>query len=181
MLVRVEDAVVVGPTGDFGSNREVPVVGDGGAGAALRTARGGIIVRPNDFNPERIILNDAIGGPTLPDVDVGDSYPGSLIGVIDYSFANFKLQVISLPPLSDNGLIPEVADEAGLHQLAIGTFNVENLAATDPQSKYDRLAGLIVDTLRSPDVIGIEEVQDDNATTAPSTTGTWMPRRPGLD
>ena len=44
----------------------------------------------------------------------------------------------------------------------MATFNVENLAGTDPQFKYDQLAALMVNNLRSPDIIGIEEVQDND-------------------
>ena len=177
MLVQVDNAVAVGPTSDFGSNREIPVVGNNGAQAGILTPRGGILVRPSDFNPERIILNDWIaGGPTLPPVNVGDSYPGTTAGVIDYSFGNFKLQVISLPPLSANGLRPETATPAGTNQLAVGTFNVENLAPTDSPAKFETLAGLIVSNLRSPDVLAIEEIQDNNGTTNDGTVDastTW--------
>src|SRR5262249_24738352 len=122
-------------------------------------------------------LNDWIaGGPTLPPVNVGDSYPGTTAGVIDYSFGNFKLQVISLPPLSDNGLTQEVTTPAGTNQLAVATFNVENLAPTDPSAKFSRLAGLIVDNLQAPDVIAIEEIQDNNGVTNDGTVDastTW--------
>ena len=72
MRVQVNDVVASGPTSDFGSNREIPVVG---AGAEPRTPPGGVIIEPGDFNPERIILNDWIyGGPTLP---ACTSVPGS--------------------------------------------------------------------------------------------------------
>src|SRR5262249_39965271 len=47
MLVRVNNVVAVGPTSDFGSNREIPVVVDGGANASVRTTRGGIVIRAN--------------------------------------------------------------------------------------------------------------------------------------
>ncbi len=177
MLVQVNDAVAVGRTSDFGSNREIPVVVDNGANAGLRTARGGIVIQSTDFNPERIILNDWIaGGPLLPPVNVGDSYPGTTAGVIDYSFGNYKLQVISLPPLSDNGLQQEVTAAAGPNQLAVGTFNVENLAPTDPPSKYATLAELIVTHLHSPDIMAIEEIQDNNGVTNDGTVDastTW--------
>ena len=53
-----------------------------------------MILRATDPNPERIILNDVItGGPTLPSANVGDTFPGATVGVIDYSFGNFKLEV----------------------------------------------------------------------------------------
>ena len=177
MLVRVNDVVAVGPTSDFGSNREIPIVVDGGVNASVRTTRGGIVIRPNDFNPERIILNDWIaGGPTLPAVNVGASYPGAATGVMDYSFGNFKLQVISLPLLSAGSLQPETTTTARADQLGVATFNVENLAPTDPPAKFARLAGLIVNNLKAPDVLAIEEIQDNNGTTnngTVSATTTW--------
>jgi len=166
MRVEVNDAVAVGPWHDFGSNREIPVVGDNGANASLRTTRGGIIVRATDFNPERIILNDLIaGGPTLPAVDVGDSFPGATVGVLDYSFGNFKLEVTSLPGELSGGLARETTSAAGTNELSVGTFNVENLAPSDPPSKFATLAGLIVSYLKGPDVIGIEEIQDNSGAT----------------
>lgn len=168
MLVQVNDAVAVGPWHDFGSNREIPVVGDNGANAGLRTNRGGIIIRANDFNPERIILNDLIaGGPTLPSVNVADRFPGAIVGVMDYSFGNYKLEVAQLPAVVSGGLAQEVTTLASTAQLAAGTFNVENLAPGDPAGKFSALAALIVNNLKSPDVLAIEEIQDNNG--APPT------------
>ncbi len=48
-----------------------------------RTTRGGIRVQPGDFNPERIIIDDAIINGE-PQVNVGDQFNGSITGVIDY-------------------------------------------------------------------------------------------------
>ena len=50
-------------------------------------------------------------------------------------------------------------------QLAVATFNVENLAPRDGPAKFGRLAGLIVNNLRAPDIVAIEEVQDNNGAT----------------
>ena len=170
MRVQVNNAVVVGPTQDFGSgptlNREIPILGDNGANASVRTARGGIVIRANDFNPERIILNDNITGmPDLPEVSVADSFPGAIVGVMDYAFGNFKLQVTSLPSLVPGGLMLEATTPAATNELAIATFNVENLDPGDPASKFNTLANLIVNNLKSPDVICVEEVQDNNGPT----------------
>ncbi|HYZ27643.1 MAG TPA: lamin tail domain-containing protein, partial [Thermoleophilaceae bacterium] len=161
--VEVDDAVAVGPTADFGSNREIPVLADNGADAGVRTARGGIVVRQDDFNPERIILNDLIaGGPKLPPVNVADSFPGATVGVIDYSFGNYKLEVASLPDRAQGGLQRETTAAPGVGQLAVATFNVENLDPKDPPEKFAALAKVIVDNMRAPDLISVEEVQDDN-------------------
>ena len=78
MLVQVNDAVVVGPTNGFG---ETFVLADDGAGASVRTPRGGVLVRDvdpstpgdyrlGDFNPERIMLDDLFR--SVPVVDVAD-------------------------------------------------------------------------------------------------------------
>ena len=166
MLVKVNDAVVVGPRSDFTSNREIPIVGDNGANAVARTNRGGVIAQTNDFNPERIILNDWIGTPPfLPAANVGDKFPGAITGVIDYSFNNYKLQVITMPALVSGGLTQEVAPLAGAGQVSIAAFNVENLAPSDPASKFSTLAGLIINNLKSPDLLSIEEIQDNTGAT----------------
>jgi predicted extracellular nuclease len=157
MLVQVNSPVVVGPRNSFG---EILVLGDNGAGAGVRTSRGGIIVRPADFNPERVMLDDLML-PT-PSVDVGDHFTTSAVGVMTYEFANYKIAVTQPLTAVDGGLQQEAAVLPRENELAVATFNVENLAPTDPPAKYERLAGLIVDHLRAPDVIAIEEIQDND-------------------
>jgi uncharacterized protein len=44
----------------------------------------------------------------------------------------------------------------------VGTFNVENLSAVSPQQKFDDLARVVVTHLRSPDILAIEEIQDND-------------------
>jgi predicted extracellular nuclease len=166
MRLEVRDAVAVGPTNGFG---EVAVVSQLHAAAGVRTPRGGILVRqlgpagdyrPGDFNPERLILDDVLS--STPDVNAGDEFASDPVGVLDYSFGNFKLLVTADPGRDDNGLVREVASAAGPHDLRVATFNVENLSTADPQAKVDQLAAQIVGNLRSPDLIAIEEMQDNN-------------------
>jgi predicted extracellular nuclease len=169
MRVQLNNAVAVGPTKVFGTttqNREIGVLGDNGANAGLRTARGGIVIRANDPNPERVILNDLItGGPTLPSVNVSDSFPGAIVGVMDYGFGNFKLQVVSLPAVVSGGLTQEVTTAQGANQVAVATFNCENLDPSDGPSKFNTLADDIVNHLLSPDLVTLEEIQDNNGAT----------------
>src|SRR5262249_30673128 len=44
-------------------------------------------------------------------------------------------------------------------------FNVENLAPSDPQSKFDALAAEINNNLKSPDLIAVAEIQDNSGAT----------------
>jgi predicted extracellular nuclease len=163
MRVQVNNPIAVGPTNDFG---EIPVVVDGGANASVRTARGGVIIRPTDLNPERVFLDDTVVGASgMPDVNVGDGFTAPAIGVVDYSFGNFKLNVTQALTRVDNGLAREVTTAPGAGELAVATFNVENLSPNDAQSKFDALASQIVGNLRSPDVIALEEIQDNSGAT----------------
>ena len=155
MLVQFDNPVATGPTNGFG---EVSTV-VGGAG--LRTPRGGVIVGPNDFNPERFILDDVIGD--TPTVNTGDRF-SSIVAVADYSFDNFKYY-----PLADatatGSLQPETTQSPKSNELAIASFNVENLAPGDPDSKFARLASTLVNNLKAPDIVAVEEIQDNNGTT----------------
>src|SRR5437764_12698331 len=160
MRIQLNNPVAVGPTNAFG---ETQVVGDDGANAGLRTARGGLLLRPTDANPERVVADDVL--VPLPAMNVGDHYTGPLVGVLDYNFGNFFLEVTSSVGRVADGVTPESTTAPGLNQVSIGTFNFENLDPTDPQSKFDRLAAILVNNLKAPDIVSGEEVQDDNAPT----------------
>jgi predicted extracellular nuclease len=169
MRVQVNGAVAVGPTNAFG---EIPVVGDGSANAGIDTVRGGVVISPNDFNPERIQLDDTIM-PT-PVLNVGDGFTTSVVGVMDYSFGNFKLYITSALTRVDGGIQREVTRAPLDNEIVVATYNVENLDPTD--DSFARHAALIVNNLRSPDLIAIEEIQDNNGAVNDSVTDasvTW--------
>src|SRR5947199_10216454 len=153
MRVQLNNPVAVGPTNAFG---ETQVVGDDGANAGLRTARGGVLLRPTDANPERVVADDLL--VPLPAMNVGDHYDAPLVGVLDYNFGNFFLEVTSTIGAVHDGVTPESTTEPGLHQVSIGTFNFENLDPTDPQSKFDRLAAMLANTLKAPALVSGETV-----------------------
>lgn len=162
MRVTVKDAVAVGPTNNFG---ELPVLVDNGAGAALRSARGGVAVGPGSFNGDRIILDDRfIGSASMPKAKVGDRL-GDVTGVMDYNFANYKLDLTEVPSVIDGGLTKESAPPPKPGQLSIASFNVENLAGNSSAAKFAGIASQIVNNLKSPDIIGLSEIQDNNGTT----------------
>ena len=161
MRVQIDNAVVVGPTNSFG---EIAVVADGGAGAAIRSVRGGVIISATNDNPQRMFLDDTLL-PT-PVVNVGDTFAGPITAIVDYSFGNFKFDITSPVTAVDNGLTPEQTALVGTpSQLTVGSFNVENLAPGDPPAKFAALANEVVSDLRSPDVLALMEIQDNNGTT----------------
>lgn len=90
MLVQINNAVAVSPTNNF---NELWVLGDNGDAATGRTPRGGIVISPGDFNPERIQIDDTIS--SVPKANVGDRLSTPLIGVVDYAFNNYEVLIIA--------------------------------------------------------------------------------------
>ncbi len=154
MRIALDNAQVVGPSNKFG---EFAVVsGD----ASVRTNRGGIVARPDDFNPERLIIDDVLAKTTS--VDVGDRLPGRNVGVLEYGFGNPMLHVTATPEVHKTNLPREATRTAREGELAMATANVENLAPTDPATKFEGIAQEIVHNLASPDLVNVEEVQDNS-------------------
>jgi uncharacterized protein len=167
MRVQLNSPAVVGPSD---SNGEIPVVP---TGSGTRSARGGIVAQAGDFNPERVFVDNALA--STPTVKVGDTLSGAVVGVLDYSFGNFKLEVTATPAVTAGGLARETTATPTASQLAVATFNVENLAPSDPAAKYSALASILVGNLQAPDLVALEEIQDnsgatDDGTVAANTT-----------
>jgi predicted extracellular nuclease len=168
MRVQVNDALAVGPTVTVtGGIKELATLVDNGAGASVRTNRGGIVVSASDFNPERVTLTSDLGA-LIPLANVGDRLPGVTTGVISYALGGPKLFVTQpLPALVAGGLGRELTMLSAPRpsELDIAAFNVENLDPNDAQDKFDRLAGILVESLRSPDIVALEEIQDNDGAT----------------
>jgi uncharacterized protein len=106
-------------------------------------------------------------------VDVADSFTAAA-GVMTYDFANYKIAVTSILAEIDGGLQREVTRTPRDQEIVVGTYNVENLDPTD--GSFARHADLIVNHLRSPDVIAIEEIQDNDGAANTAVTDasvTW--------
>jgi predicted extracellular nuclease/methionine-rich copper-binding protein CopC len=172
MRVQINNPVVVGPRNSFG---EIFVLGDDGANASVRTVRGGIVIQATDFNPERIQFDDAVllaftPSASTPNASVGDHFTTAAVGVVDYDFGNFEVELTSALTTVPGGLARESTDPAAPSELSVATFNVENLDANEPQSKFNDLAAMIVNNLKAPDVIALEEIQDNNGATNDAVT-----------
>jgi len=163
MLVEIAAPEVTGLRTSFG---ELPVVSDGAA--TLRTPRGGVVIQKGDMNPERFILEDVLA-PT-PNAQVGDTLGSSVVAIADYGFGDYLYYPTSSPTVTKGNLQREVTDPKRANQLAIASMNVENLDGLDPQDKYDQLASIVVENLRSPDILAVEEMQDNDGAATPAPT-----------
>lgn len=168
MRVELDDAVAVGPTNP--SYGETPVV-PGQNVSATRSVHGGVVYGGYDQpNAMRLILDDSLlPKGAVAAANVGDVYQGATVGVLDYTFGNYHLLATSVGTAQSAGLQRETTTAAGRGQVAVATFNVENLAPSDPQTKFDRLAGQIVGNLKAPDIVALEEIQDNSGATDDGT------------
>lgn len=158
MLVEIPHPVAVSATNSFG---EIWVVGDAGTEATGINSRGGITISREDFNPERIQIDDGIDFGATAGIALGDGL-GSVVGVMSYDFENFEVDTLSDLVVTPAGLAPETtALRSGPDALTVATFNVLNLSPS-AGARFGALAQIIVTHLGAPDIIGLEEVQDDN-------------------
>ncbi|TQM81728.1 hypothetical protein FHX81_4101 [Saccharothrix saharensis] len=163
MYVQVDDARVVGPTNSFGETW-ITTLPDQNP-----TARGGTIYLGYDQpNSGRIKVKPGAATPQAS--NVGDVWRGATVGNVEYTnFGGYTLAAKTVGEHVSGGTTPEVTDAQRAYELSVATYNVENLAATNDQAKFDRLAAAVVDNLRNPDVVVLEEIQDDNGATDDGT------------
>lgn len=138
-----------------------------------RTRRGGTLYSSyTDQNTGRIKVMSLDTTRPFPVGNVGDVLSGTTTGVIDYaSFGGYNLQATELGTLTDHHLRREVTRRQKGGELAVATYNVENLDALDEQAKFDTLAEGVAVNLSSPDIVSLEEIQDDNGAVSDGTVG----------
>ena len=172
MRVEIDQASAVGPTTHpAGRRAQIAVVPSGGIGFGPFTSRGGLLRLPQDDNPERILVVGGEGAG-IPDLDVGDAFTEPIVGVIDYAFGNFEL-IAPKPPLGlelgpprpAQRLVPPAPDD-----LTVATFNVQNLGPASPAAKFEDIAGIIVHDLGAPDLLVLQEIQDNSGPVDDGTT-----------
>lgn len=180
--VTVRGAVAVGPTTDFG---EIYTVADGGAGATNLSARGTVNIEGGsggptitntlggDFNPERVQIDDDTGllpGFATPEVSTGARL-GTVTGVVGFAFGQFE--VLATEPYAvaqPSALQPETSDlRGGADALTAATYNVLNLDPSDADGSADvaegqfaAVAAHIARNLNAPDILGLQEIQDND-------------------
>jgi predicted extracellular nuclease len=164
MNVRISDSRVVGAT-DTHAELWVTVKPDQNP-----TRRGGTLYAGYDApNSGRLMVQSLIPTATqaFPVANVGDTLAGGAEGPLDYNqFAGtYSLAARTIGTVTSGGLTPEVTDRAESDQVTVATYNVENLAPGNAQTKFDRLAQGLVVALRSPDVVVLEEIQDNSGAT----------------
>lgn len=179
MLVSVSKAPIVSPTSRFGEfallTKKDTKTGSGyfsQTDQLLVRSLGGEAV---DYNPERILVDDSsLASPIV--VRPGDLMQ-SLVGVVDYTFGNYKLQPVEFEVKTRKTPRSPVSQHSGPKgDTTFTTFNVENLfdlidepgkddADSTPtpeqlEAKLTKLSLAIREELKLPEIMVIEEVEN---------------------
>ena len=174
MLVTIEDAVAVSATRTFSPfSSELFTLANNGADVAprdARTKRDGIELQPDpdnrgDQNPERVQVqfDGTLYPGSVPAVTVGDRL-GDVTGVVGYSFGNFEVNATELVTPVSGGLQGETTKlDNKQNHVTVSSYNVLNLSPlSEDDNQRATLASQIVDDLGSPDVIALQEIQDNS-------------------
>ncbi|MEM6495195.1 MAG: lamin tail domain-containing protein [Pseudomonadota bacterium] len=189
MLVTVENPVAVDQTNGFG---ELWTVASDGAGGLIGTniSDEGLLVIDgvengqlgsfntgpgSDFNPERIQIDSAgdINGQLF---EVPDVLPGTVLndvtGIVTYSFDNYQVLptgAVTVAQASTNVAETTTLVQGAVNQLSVATYNVLN-ADINPSDGDDDIGNgqaraIVTDiavNLNTPDIVVLQEVQDDS-------------------
>lgn len=168
MRLAVPNAKVIGPQ-QYG---EVVVVAGNSTNTTFNVL-GGINISANDYNPERILVD--IDNENY-DAKSGDYYTGNIVGVMGFGFGNFKLwtEESSLPPITRVEKPNVITDiNPTEDKLTVAAYNVENFSTNKqntPDEKVMKIAKSFVENMKSPDIITLVEVQDNDGPTASGNT-----------
>ncbi|MEV6910030.1 endonuclease/exonuclease/phosphatase family protein [Amycolatopsis sp. NPDC051071] len=166
-IVSVSDARVVGPTSSF---NELYVTTKPKQNPSVR---GGAVYLDYDrLNTGVLKVASLIpfAEVPFPKVNTGDVLTSETSGPVEYSnFGGYTLFATKLGATKDNGLRRESTREQRSGELSVATYNVENLSALDSAEKFGELAKAIATNLAKPDILNLEEIQDNNGPTNDGT------------
>ncbi|MDZ7645556.1 MAG: lamin tail domain-containing protein [Woeseiaceae bacterium] len=181
MLIRIENGTVTGPNQGFGSD---PIAEVHVTAAVVRAFREPGIEFPGlaglpvwDGNPEVFELDpDKLGLPNRT-IAAGSSFSAS--GALGFEFGGYELWATRLEVTE--APLPQPARRAERHELAVGSLNLFRLfddvddppgsnAFSEPtndtfvptdeyQRRLTKFADYIVNSLRSPDILAVQEVE----------------------
>ena len=168
MLVVAKDVVAVSPTSEFG---EIFTVVDNRDNATGISNRGTLNISPDDFNPERVQIDadtDILPSFDFPEVDVGAQL-GDVTGVISYGFGNFEIYPTKAFTVTPSDIQGETTSLQGNgNKLTVASYNVLNLDPNDADGdtdvadgRFNAIANQVVNNLKTPDIIALQEIQDN--------------------
>ena len=171
MRLEIPNALVISPYG-YG---DFFVVANDGSDANLINERKNLILRKNDPNPEKIAINVKYDGGNNQGntwgVNVGDFFTESIIGPLGFD-TYFKAPCMDLQKddktwwsskvaTSNEKEFTTIDTSNSNNKISISCFNIENYDAKS-SIKTAALADTIVNSLKCPDIIALQEMMDDS-------------------
>ncbi|MBF0859754.1 glycosyltransferase [Gluconobacter sp. LMG 31484] len=166
-VITIHDAVAVGAT----ASNATWVVPDGGDG--LLTPTGALQETANSVNTQRVELyyDSGVTPGSAISAEVGDKL-GDITGVLTYYNGVYELvPTTQVTVLHTDTPAPVTSLHKDDQNLLVSDYNIENFNALDPANadRLTQLAQIITGNLDSPDVLALQEVQDDSGTTNDGT------------
>jgi len=160
MRIEVPAGAVVGPSsrrGDF-------VLRPDGSPEVARTAAGGVLLPEAGPSLDRVFFSRPFTGEPVM-VDVGARVDAPLVGIVDYSWGTYRVRPLTAPVVTAAaaGRCDVTTSLPGdRRRLSVASFNVENLSVAGPAERFARIGERIARKMLAPDVVALEEVQDDS-------------------
>ncbi|MFI1756078.1 endonuclease/exonuclease/phosphatase family protein [Streptomyces sp. NPDC020571] len=131
--------------------------------------RGGTVYSSYDDQNTGRLQIQSLGKPAdFPAADVGDTLAGTTAGPLDYNqYGGYTLVASEIGALEKGGTERESTRRQSARELAVATYNVENLDPSD--GTFAAHADAIVHHLKAPDIVSLEEIQDNNGATDDGT------------
>lgn len=159
-LVTVKKPVALNKPNRFG---DTWVIGDWKVTGENK--RGGLTQVGKDANPETIQIGSPLDGTKNPQDTKFGAELDEITGVVTYAFGFYQILPTTALKVTKEPT-PAVPDATKLVSdnecdgITFGSYNVENMFAESEHIPL--IAGHIVDLLKSPDFMFLQEIQDDN-------------------
>ncbi len=158
MLVELPEMVVVGPRNDY---NEIVVV-EAGSDQRDSASPQAAVMSEEDRRPDRIMI-------ALPDnwktkVNVGDTLVSGMEGVLIYDYGNYKLDPISEVNIEEGQNESKMfyCADSFSNELRVANYNLRNFSQYSSSSRIKSLAIQIANDICAPDLLVLEEVEDDS-------------------
>ena len=158
--IAIDTAAALSPSNRFG---DLVVLPEGwNIPAAQRSRYGGVLFREGQENMTKVSVKfrDAAGGS--PPLSVGAVLRG-LTGVVSYRAGDFQVELTQPPQVVSN---PQIESETTRltgddTSVIVASVNMLNLNPNEGE-RAKRLATRIVKNMKSPDVLSVQEIQDND-------------------
>ena len=174
MLVGIEPGVTfIAPSNPFGDYVVLPAGDD-----AKRTPHGGVLI--NSKNPQRWFPGFRVRGRGAPQVNVGAQLLSPVIGPLNYRSSSYQIAAEGGIQIKNAEITvertPLRGDETHATILTLNGFNLDKHVeqadrVRDPRrdidddagdGRYTMLASAVVDQAGNPDIVALQEIQDND-------------------